>query len=337
MKEFFKKKMSAMRFCADTPTSVTPTELIEGLQTHVFVNGIGVADNAGFVDFEHPYGGEYQFREHDHVYQNHFVGLIRFDKRRVPSSALKIRVVEAVKKEKERTGKPSISRTRKKEITEQVKCELLGKAIPSTTFIPFVVDMSNGNGYFYSTSNSDFEDFSDLFSRAYGYTIQRVAEDAYPEDFLTHIWWETESNSFLTTEVRKEEVKTWVGDKVSTVGEDQKLTISGENIEEAKLSISDGAYVSRMEILVSSSYGDRKFNVNLEGVISGMQFAPEELPDDDSEDLTLFISMTSFYFEVMDAWKAQYEEAEQSGKGLTPEIRKNWGKGNYCSKAFEDV
>ena len=92
-----------------------------------------------------------------------------------------------------------------------------------------------------------------------------------------------------------------------------------------------------MGLSIASLYGDRTFSVDLDGVISGMQFTDEEVPNKDSEDISLVLDMTAFYFEVMDAWRKAYEEAEQSGRSLTPEIKKTWGRGAYCSKAFEDV
>lgn len=337
MKDFFKKKMSAMRFCAETPTRCTPEDLIEGLQKHAFVEDLTMVDNIGFVDYESPYGGENLFSKTKHVYQNNWVGLIRFDKRQIPASALKLRVNEVVEAEKKQLGKPFVSRARKQEIKEQCKFKLLVKAIPSTTFVPFVVDMDTGNGYFYSTSNTKFELFRDLFSRVFRANIRRDYRDTCSEDFLTYIWWETERNSFFVPIVRGEEVKTWIGSRVSTVSEDQKLSISGESLEEAKLPISEGAYVSKMELSIASLYGDRTFSVDLDGVISGMQFTDEEVPNKDSEDISLVLDMTAFYFEVMDAWRKAYEEAEQSGRSLTPEIKKTWGRGAYCSKAFEDV
>ena len=336
--EFFKRKMSVMRFCTEEPTSVSKEDLIEGLKTYCFKDESNIDTVSGFVSFDNPYSDTQEFREHVHVFDNYFVGLFRIDKRRIPASAVKAEVAKGVKYELENSGKEFITRARKQEITEQVKARLLSRAIPATTFVPFVVDMTNGNGYYYSTSAKDFDLFSELLSRAYGSTFITKPLTESEDDFLTYIWWETESNSFLTMSIRDNIlVKTWVWNKVSTADEVTKISASGENIEEAKLAISDGADVTKMELLVTIGEEERKFMVNLDGVVSSLEYAAEDLPDNEDEELRPFIDSTHKIFELVDLWKKKYVDASREGKGLNPKIRETWGKGNYCSKAFEDI
>lgn len=338
MKEFFKKKMSVVRFKTETTTSISKEDILEGIYTHKFAEMDGFGSNYGFTSFNDPYTQLPVFDEMSNIFGKYFAGLFRVDKINVPSSSLKKEVSEACKKEKEITGKPFISRQRKREITEGLKEYLASKAIPTINFIPFVVNMETGEGFFFNTSKSTFALFEDLFSRAYGATIEvKPLIDMYEEDLLTYIWWDSESNSFSDMQIKGEVVKTWVGNKISTVSEDQKLSASGEDIPEMKLAISNGADVDKIELWLNIGEKEAKFNLNYEGAISGLTYGPECLPDEDSNSLLPFIAWTEDVFAVIDLWEARYAEARDQGKGLTPKIRETWGRGEYCSKAFEDV
>ena len=352
MKQFFKKKMNVVRFSTEEPTKVSVSELIEGLTTHGFCDVTNMDVNCGFVTFENPYEDNPKFVPENRVFGNYFVGLFRIDKRSVPSSALKKEVAEASKRELENSGKQFLTRARKKEITEQVKTRLLARVIPNVSFIPFVVDMTNGNGYFFNTSKSNFDLFEDLFERAYGSMILfkkvwygdynsetgEVTNDLIGvEDFLTYIWWDSESNSFSEMMIGDKLVKTWVGNKICTKSEEQTLSASGENIEEAKLAISKGADVTKLELWLQLGEDEIKFVINQEGAISGLTYSEDLLPDDESPYLLPFITWTNEVFEVVDLWKKRYLEASDNGKGLTSKIRETWGRGDYCSKAFENV
>ena len=130
---------------------------------------------------------------------------------------------------------------------------------------------------------------------------------------------------------------TFIGDRVSVSEEGrQKITASGD-IEEVKLSVSKGADVTKIELLVHIGEDERKFIVADDGNLSGLTFEASMLPDNESEELTPFIVATEDVFGLLDLWKDKYLAAQENGSGLTPAIRQTWGRGNYCSKSFEDI
>lgn len=331
----FKNKMSVMRFRAEEPTKISADELREGLITHKFKEEATLPVNYGFVDFVNLYGLDPQFHDRLHVFGNWFVAAVRFDKRNVPASAVKREVSLRLQRYKDEGDTRVVTRAKKLEVKEMVTANLLSRVPVQTSFVVFAVDMSNGSGYYYATSKKAFEQFEELFERAYGVSFEPVELDT-DNDFLTYIWWESESNSFAEMPFNGKLTKTFVGDKVSVSDDDQKITVSGD-IEEAKLSVSKGADVTKIELLVQIGEDERKFVVDSDGKLSGLTFEASMLPDRESEELTPFIAATEDVFGLLDLWKDKYVVAQENGSGLTPAIRQTWGRGEYCSKSFEDI
>ena len=331
----FKNKMSVMRFRADEPTKISADELREGLITYKFKEEATLPVNYGFVDFDNLYGLDPQFRDHAHVFGNWFVAAVRFDKRNVPASTIKRELAKRSAEFVQDSGKKYISREMKKALKEEITEQLLKRVPPQTSFVVFAVDMSSGNGYYYATSKKSFEQFEEIFERAYGVSFEPDELDT-GSDFLTYLWWESESNSFAEMPLNGKLTKTFVGDRVSVSDDDQKITVSGD-IEEAKLSVSKGADVTKIELLVQIGEDERKFVVDNDGKLSGLTFEASMLPDRESEELTPFIAATEDVFGLLDLWKDKYVVAQENGSGLTPAIRQTWGRGNYCSKSFEDI
>ena len=332
----FKNKMSVMRFRAEEPTKISADELREGLITHKFKEEATLPVNYGFVDFVNLYGLDPQFHDRLHVFGNWFVAAVRFDKRNVPASAIKREVALRLQQYKETSGVTFIKKAEKADVKAQATAYLLSRVLVQTSFVVFAVDMSNGNGYYYATSKKSFEQFEELFERAYGVSFKPIAPET-GNDFLTYLWWESESNSFAEMPLNGKLTKTFVGDRVSVSEEDkQKITVSGD-IEEAKLSVSKGADVTKIELLVQIGEDERKFVVDSDGKLSSLTFEASMLPDRESEELTPFIAATEDVFGLLDLWKDKYVVAQENGSGLTPAIRQTWGRGNYCSKSFEDI
>lgn len=331
----FKNKMSVMRFRAEEPTKISADELREGLITHKFKEEATLPVNYGFVDFVNLYGLDPQFHDRLHVFGNWFVAAVRFDKRNVPASAIKREVALRLQQYKETSGVTFIKKAEKADVKAQATAYLLSRVLVQTSFVVFAVDMSNGSGYYYTTSKKSFEQFEELFERAYGVSFKPI-EPETGSDFLTYLWWESESNSFAEMPLNGKLTKTFVGDKVSVSDDDQKITVSGD-IEEAKLSVSKGADVTKIELLVQIGEDERKFVVDNDGKLSGLTFEASMLPDRESEELTPFIAATEDVFGLLDLWKDKYVVAQENGSGLTPAIRQTWGRGEYCSKSFEDI
>lgn len=331
----FKNKMSVMRFRADEPTKISADELREGLIMHKFKEEATLPVNYGFVDFVNLYGLDPQFHDRLHVFGTWFVAAVRFDKRNVPASTIKRELAKRSNEFVQDSGKKYISREMKKALKEEITEQLLKRVPPQTSFVVFAVDMSNGNGYYYSTSKKSFEQFDELFERAYGVSFEPVEFDT-DRDFLTYIWWESESNSFAEMPLNGNLTKTFIGDRVSVSDDEQKITVSGD-IEEAKLSVSKGADVTKIELLVHVGEDERKLVVDSDGNLSGLTYEASMLPDSESEELTPFIAATEDVFGLLDLWKDKYLASQENGSGLTPAIRQTWGRGEYCSKSFEDI
>ena len=342
--KFFKSKMPVVRFRADENLAVDVEELRANLLVHQFRDEPGFPVVVGFTDFKNAYGEEQEFPIPAHYHGDYFVALFRIDKRNVPASTIKLRVAKRCQEFLHETGRTFVPREMNKDFTNQIKEHLLSVTPAKTTFIPFAVNVKNGSGFFFSTSNSDFQQFAGLFSKTYGDDVIRCGlwmdgeEEMDAPDALTYLWWDTESNSFIDMRLGKREVKTFIGERVSVSTSEQKIAASGQ-IEEAKLAIAKGADVSKIELLVYIGDDERKFVVSADGAISGLWYSPDMLPSDkDDEAFVLpFIAATQDIFNLLDLWKNRYLAAHENGSGLTPKIRETWGRGEYCSRAFDDV
>lgn len=342
--KFFKSKMPVVRFRADENLAIDVEELRANLLVHQFRDEPGFPVVVGFTDFKNAYGEEQEFPIPAHYHGDYFVALFRIDKRNIPASTVKLRVAKRCQEVLQETGRNFVSREMKKDFTEQVKSHLLSVTPPKTTFIPFAVNVKNGSGFFFSTSNSDFQQFVGLFSKTYGDDFAKCglwmggeAEMDAP-DALTYLWWDTESNSFTDMYLKNRPCKTFIGDRVSVSTSEQKIAASGQ-IEEAKLAIAKGADVSKIELLAHIGDDERKFVVSADGDVSGLWYSSAVLPSDkDDEAFVLpFIAATQDIFDLIDLWKDRYLAATENGSALTPKIRETWGRGEYCSRAFDDV
>lgn len=350
--KFFKHKMPVVRFRADENLAVDVEELRANLLVHQFRDEPGFPVVVGFTDFKNAYGEEQEFPIPAHHHGDYFVALFRIDKRNIPASTVKLRVAKRCQEFLQETGRTFVPREMKKDFANRVKEHLLSVTPPKTTFIPFAVNVKNGSGFFFSTSNSDFQQFAGLFSKTYGDDFVRCElfghmvfdeqgmhyDEIFAPDALTYLWWDTESNSFIDMRLGKREVKTFIGDRVSVSTSEQKIAASGQ-IEEAKLAIAKGADVSKIELLVHIGDDERKFVVSAGGDVSGLWYSPDVLPSDKNDESFVlpFIAATQDIFDLLDLWKDRYLAAYENGSGLTPKIRETWGRGEYCSRAFDDV
>ena len=148
-------------------------------------------------------------------YANYAVGeylvfSMRLDKKVIPPSLLKIRVLEEEKKALGESGKKFLGRQRKEDIKEKVKVELAGLIPPIPSFFEACWSPRGKMVYFCSLAAAPVEEFKDLFKRSFKMDLVPFApwdkaigpagnSDEMPappgRDFLVWLWFKSEERN----------------------------------------------------------------------------------------------------------------------------------------------
>jgi hypothetical protein len=150
-------------------------------------------------------------------YANYSVGeylvfSMRLDKKVIPPSLLKLRVLEEEKKALGESGKKFLGRQRKEDIKEKVKVELAGLIPPIPSFFEACWSPRGKMVYFCSLAAAPIEEFKDLFKRSFKMDLVPFApwdkvqaispaenSDEKPvspgRDFLVWLWFKSEERN----------------------------------------------------------------------------------------------------------------------------------------------
>ena len=129
---------------------------------------------------------------------------MRIDRRTVPASTLKIKLLEETKKRLKESGRKKLSKAEKEAIKEGIRIELLKTAPLVTAVHDIAVDTVTGMVYVPFTNINLIQEFADLFKTTFGISLQlhntASKEDmertggasTFGRDFLTWLWFKSQ-------------------------------------------------------------------------------------------------------------------------------------------------
>lgn len=111
---------------------------------------------------------------------------LRLDTRRIPPAVIKKHVELAIRKEKDKypDGKQFLSRTRKKEIRENVTQKLLQSFLPIPAFFPVLWMVTRQQLLFSSVQGKMIDLFMEYFTSTFELHLEQLAPVALAETFL---------------------------------------------------------------------------------------------------------------------------------------------------------
>lgn len=115
----------------------------------------------GFSTFDDPLDNEFTVEKV--FFDPLAVFCLRIDKLSLPATTLRLHVRSRINEALSATGRNMMPRSEREEITEQVRGELLRRALPTVNAYEVVWDTSTGRVRLYSTSQAVNEDFVTLF------------------------------------------------------------------------------------------------------------------------------------------------------------------------------
>ena len=339
----FKNSMAVRRFgVGDGADISTADDFVEQLEVGRFREiEVGGQVSSGFVPPANPFSNKDCDVMAYHIEGGWYVGAFRIDSKNIPTATLR-RVAKAeARAAADKEGATFVSKARIKETTERVKLRMLENTVAREKVVPFYFNVDTYEGYFLDSSKALFEKFLDLFIRAVGVDLyERPATDELePGAFLTWLWWDTESNSAMTHSRDNKLVMASFGDKVWVGRNDSSVSVNGD-VEEARLAVSKGGLVTKAELFMGE--GDQRTCVfDCQGFFPKVKFSKEELLgtnfSDDDGNMFLVLGAIQDLFADMEYWIERYRMTKDEGRGLTDEIRRVWGRGDFCSRGFEDI
>lgn len=146
---------------------------------------------AGFSLYEDPLSIE--FGEHGVFFDPLVLFSFRMDKLVIPANTQRLYINRRVQERLNAQGREHMKREERQELADQVKLELLRKALPSITAVDVVWDMDRNTIRFYSTSAAQNEEFLEYFNQHMNIKIQAmnalgILESRLDERELSEIW-----------------------------------------------------------------------------------------------------------------------------------------------------
>jgi DNA recombination-dependent growth factor C len=162
------------RFRLVTPSKDTPLSwIVEKIQKH-FISPLQIEDtreeNMGFC---HPFTGEPNLNnEHSLIYDNNLLFALRFDKKKIPATFLKLQLLNALESlgqgvEDEQGRVKKVSKKIKDALKEKLKDELLKMTVPSIRLVEIMWNLDSNEIWLFSASSSVKESFEKLFLEAF--------------------------------------------------------------------------------------------------------------------------------------------------------------------------
>jgi hypothetical protein len=107
------------------------------------------------------------FRHASYIWGDYLLFSLRIDRRMIPPSLLKLRILEAEKQYLAEKKQKKIDRHRREDIGERVRLDLLNHTQPVPAFYEICWSVSGQSVLFTSLSDKVIDDFQDLFKRSF--------------------------------------------------------------------------------------------------------------------------------------------------------------------------
>jgi DNA recombination-dependent growth factor C len=131
-----------------------------------------VVSNVGFVNINDPLDSELTTEKT--LLANYRAFSLRIDRRVVPPSTLKIRIMEETKKILQETGQQCLYREQREDLRARVELELLSKVPPVTEIYDIAIDTLTGIVYVASVTAKVVDTFLDAFKEAFGIRLHTL-------------------------------------------------------------------------------------------------------------------------------------------------------------------
>ncbi len=185
----------------------------EMIRRFAFQHSFHAEKLSGWTSIDNVLDTEFQYA--NYAVGEYLVFSLRIDKKTIPPSLLKVRVLEEEKKALGESGKKFLGRQRKDDIREKVKLELAGVIPPVPSFYEACWTPREKVVYFCSLAAPAIEEFKDLFKRSFKMDLSPYTPwDAVPagpepggdvegdskpvspgRDFLVWLWFKAEERS----------------------------------------------------------------------------------------------------------------------------------------------
>lgn len=201
----------------------------------------------------------------------------RIDRRVIPPSTLKIRMLEREKEFLEETGQKRLYREQRADIKEAIEIALLKTIPPVTDIYDVAINTAAGIVYFSTLSNTAIDKFSDAFKAAFGFYLQpyevltkEESEKAtgattapVGRDFLAWLWFKSQQDdgkvaidqhSFTTVNFNNRVVFEFEGGELT-----ETVCCTGrdlDSIKEAKESFRQGKKIKDARITIENENSD---------------------------------------------------------------------------------
>lgn len=349
-----KKKMPMRRFKVLLDTPVTDKdELLTELDRFCFKTVEGSPSQEGLVDPAKPFDEGWSLKELPlRGERNSLLYLgFRMDSVSIPTGVVDKKLTKRIARERVITGNNYVAKQRTKELKDEIKDDLLRELPAKTTFIPVLLDIETGDGWLFNTSNKVWDKLESILSRVFGAELESVpfvTEDFEGEsaDFLTYIWWDSESDSSsehkVTVDKNTFDVRLSIGDraKVTEPFGGTTVTTVGK-VEEARLAISKGGDVVKadFEVAIIKSHQDvvdRVYGLRQDGMFDTIELKKEEYDTSDLDACIICLhAAVKEAYAIVEHWFACYEAAKGTNRALTSKIKEKWGLGDFCSRNLD--
>jgi recombination associated protein RdgC len=282
-------------------------------------------------------------------YANYAVGeylffSMRVDKKVIPPSLLKVRVLEEEKKALGESGKKFLARQRKEDIRDKVKLELAGIIPPVPSFFEACWSPRGKIVYFCSLAAPAIEEFKDLFKRSFKMDLSPLTPwDAVPSgpeaddgeskpappgrDFLVWLWFRAEERGGKVSLGGRDIEVIFLKRMVLESGEgeySESVVCQGLNaaLDEGKEALRKGKKIREARIRLGADECSWEFTIKADQFLFQSMRMPQvmEMEDESDRDGRLLerIGLIEKAAGIMDELFAEFLKAKAS-----PEWKKN--------------
>jgi hypothetical protein len=152
-----------------------PAFFDERIRRHAFQTVWRTADEkaAGWTGLEDPLDTDFPYASYAQGRYQLFS--LRIDRKSVPPSLLRLRIMEAERGKLVETGQKKLYREQREAIREATRIELLGKTLPVPSFFEICWSVSANTLYFCSLSDKVVEELQELFRDSFQLTLCPLA------------------------------------------------------------------------------------------------------------------------------------------------------------------
>lgn len=227
--------------------------------------------NAGFVSINDCLDADFTVEKT--LLGDYRVFSVRVDRRKVPASSIKIRLLEERKKHLQETGQKQLTKMQRETLRESVRAELLKNIPPVTAVYDVAINTVSGTVYVSALAIKAIQEFMDIFREAFEISLHlyevvslsqedlnKVSPMTIGRDFMTWLWFKSHQQEglipingrdYAIEFVRRIALESGEGDTTETV------VCSGMNFDlnEAKEALRQGKKIKEARLVIETDDG----------------------------------------------------------------------------------